>query len=291
MVLCRPVAVQSHRRLKQDLTIGTLPTHIHGPEFSEIGKGGCCFRICLDRYSVVVDGPPMCAYFCFVEQERTRPLYQQKRFLDCIRYPEHLDRCGRVRHSDPANPKTATAIGPTLPSLLSFPARWTVSYRFPYSSLGLQLTSLSVTVASILRTTAVSNSLENQQDITYSFITRGVWTLIEANLGIICACLTVLGRPFTRFVLWPFRKARELISGRHDVSEENCVRRCESGIHLKTMKDSKNLADDRNGSEEQIIKPVLEFSSGDGDAAESAESERRSLGSCSENVLRQKGGF
>ena len=69
------------------------------------------------------------------------------------------------------------------------------------------------------------------------------------------------------------------------------MRRCESGIDLKTMKGSRNLADDRNGSEEQIIKPVLEFSSGDGDAAESAESERRSLGSCSENVLRQKGGF
>ena len=252
MVLRRPIAIQSHRRPKQDLTIDTLPTHIYGPEFSEIGKGGWCFRICLDRYSVFVDAPPMCAYLCFVGQKRTRPLHQQKWFLDRIRYSEHLDRCGRVRHSDPASPKTAAAIEPTSPSLLSFPARRPVSYRFPYNSLELQLTSLSVTIASILRTTAVSNSLENQQDITYSFITRGVWTLIEANLGIICACLTVGGN-------WLFQKARGLISRRHGVSEENCVRRCESGIDLK------NLADDRNGSEVRIINPAPKLSSGDDD--------------------------
>jgi len=30
-----------------------------------------------------------------------------------------------------------------------------------------------------------------------NFITRGVWTLIEANTGIICACLPMLKRPLT----------------------------------------------------------------------------------------------
>jgi hypothetical protein len=54
----------------------------------------------------------------------------------------------------------------------------------------------SVTITSILRVTAVANSARNQQDLTWNFIQRGIWTLIEANLGIICACLVVLKRFF-----------------------------------------------------------------------------------------------
>lgn len=57
----------------------------------------------------------------------------------------------------------------------------------------------SVTVTSILRVTAVANSVRNQKDQTWNFIQRGVWTLIEANLGIICACLIVLRQPMARF--------------------------------------------------------------------------------------------
>lgn len=51
-------------------------------------------------------------------------------------------------------------------------------------------------IAGILRTTAVHNSLKSQQDITYNFIPRGIWTLIESNLGIISACLPILKKPF-----------------------------------------------------------------------------------------------
>ncbi|KAG9195561.1 1-acylglycerone phosphate reductase [Alternaria panax] len=58
---------------------------------------------------------------------------------------------------------------------------------------GLQVLLVSyVTVTSILRVTAVANSVRNQEDQTWSFIERGIWTMIEANLGIICACLIVL---------------------------------------------------------------------------------------------------
>ncbi|KAF2125243.1 hypothetical protein P153DRAFT_378743 [Dothidotthia symphoricarpi CBS 119687] len=49
-----------------------------------------------------------------------------------------------------------------------------------------------VTITSTLRVTAVANSVHNQQDQTWNFIPRGIWTLVEANLGIICASLTVL---------------------------------------------------------------------------------------------------
>nr|OQO28851.1 hypothetical protein B0A51_03433 [Rachicladosporium sp. CCFEE 5018] len=52
-----------------------------------------------------------------------------------------------------------------------------------------------VTVASILRATAVHNSLHIQSDSTWNFIPRGIWTLIEANVGIICASLPILKRP------------------------------------------------------------------------------------------------
>ncbi|CAN9412273.1 unnamed protein product [Alternaria alternata] len=58
-----------------------------------------------------------------------------------------------------------------------------------------------VTITSILRVTAVANSVRNQQDLTWNFIERGIWTMIEANLGIICACLLVLKQVVKRCFL------------------------------------------------------------------------------------------
>ncbi|KAI9753570.1 MAG: hypothetical protein M4579_005087 [Chaenotheca gracillima] len=52
-----------------------------------------------------------------------------------------------------------------------------------------------VCVTSIIRTTAVANSIETKADITYNFMSRSSWTLVEANTGIICACLPVLRQP------------------------------------------------------------------------------------------------
>lgn len=71
-------------------------------------------------------------------------------------------------------------------------------------------------MTSILRTTSVQNSISNKKDITFNFIPRGIWTLVEANLGIIVPCLVVLQQPlgifFTRLfgpteVRSAFRKA------------------------------------------------------------------------------------
>lgn len=56
-----------------------------------------------------------------------------------------------------------------------------------------------VLVCSIMRTTAVSDSLQNQRDITYNFIPRGIWTLTEANIGIICACLPMMKQVLRKF--------------------------------------------------------------------------------------------
>ncbi|PNP56596.1 hypothetical protein THARTR1_03292 [Trichoderma harzianum] len=55
-----------------------------------------------------------------------------------------------------------------------------------------------VTVTSILRATSVKNSLANKADTTWNFIERGIWTLIEANAGIIGACLPALRQPLAR---------------------------------------------------------------------------------------------
>ncbi|TQV96671.1 hypothetical protein V2A60_002944 [Cordyceps javanica] len=60
---------------------------------------------------------------------------------------------------------------------------------------GLFLLGGLVTTTSILRTTSVQNSLKNRMDITFNFITRGIWTLVEANLGIIIPCLVIIKQP------------------------------------------------------------------------------------------------
>ncbi|KAM0326959.1 hypothetical protein ACHAQA_006080 [Verticillium albo-atrum] len=63
---------------------------------------------------------------------------------------------------------------------------------------GIFLLGGFVTITSILRTTSVQNSLKNRADITWNFIERGMWTLVEANLGIISACLPVLKQPLAK---------------------------------------------------------------------------------------------
>jgi hypothetical protein len=62
----------------------------------------------------------------------------------------------------------------------------------------LKCSSYSVTITSILRATSVQNSLANKADTTWNFIDRGMWTLIEANSGIIGACLPALRQPLAR---------------------------------------------------------------------------------------------
>ncbi|KAL2265629.1 hypothetical protein VTJ83DRAFT_6729 [Remersonia thermophila] len=79
---------------------------------------------------------------------------------------------------------------PVIP-VMKLQLRW----RERFLILGVFLLGAFVTITSILRVTSVQNSLKNRQDQTWSFIERGVWTLIESNLGIICACLPVLKQP------------------------------------------------------------------------------------------------
>ena len=43
-------------------------------------------------------------------------------------------------------------------------------------------------------------------DLTWTFTRRTTWTVVEANTGIICACLPLLRKPL--FELWPWGKSR-----------------------------------------------------------------------------------
>lgn len=72
------------------------------------------------------------------------------------------------------------------------------------------LTVDSVTITSILRTTSVSNSVRNKKDITFNFITRGIWTLVEANLGIITSCLVALRKPLGMMFPGLFSPSKEM---------------------------------------------------------------------------------
>lgn len=68
---------------------------------------------------------------------------------------------------------------------------------------------ISLTITSILRATAVDDSVRNQRDETWSVIERGLWTLIEANLGIISACLNVLKQVVCRYffvITWRYNE-------------------------------------------------------------------------------------
>ncbi|KFY03178.1 hypothetical protein O988_01662 [Pseudogymnoascus sp. VKM F-3808] len=49
-----------------------------------------------------------------------------------------------------------------------------------------------VCATSIIRTNAVAASVANKKDSTWTFIPRSTWTLVEANVGIICACLPMM---------------------------------------------------------------------------------------------------
>ncbi|KAL1859228.1 hypothetical protein Plec18170_002344 [Paecilomyces lecythidis] len=55
---------------------------------------------------------------------------------------------------------------------------------------------------SIIRTVAVSQTSARELDLSWDFIPRSTWTLVEANIGIICACLPTLRYPLSR--LFPF---------------------------------------------------------------------------------------
>jgi hypothetical protein len=67
----------------------------------------------------------------------------------------------------------------------------------------------------------VQNSLKNKGDLTYNFIQRGMWTIIEANLGTISTCLPVLKQPMGRLFPRLFGSTKKGSSYHVDASNPN----------------------------------------------------------------------
>jgi hypothetical protein len=77
---------------------------------------------------------------------------------------------------------------------------------------GTSLTHDSVTFASIYRATTIAAS-SSDPDPTWGPIPATIWSVIEANAGIVCACLPMLRGPFLR-VLGPLFGSRRGTSKR-----------------------------------------------------------------------------
>ncbi|OJJ46500.1 hypothetical protein ASPZODRAFT_132578 [Penicilliopsis zonata CBS 506.65] len=72
-----------------------------------------------------------------------------------------------------------------------------------------------VCTASIIRTVAVIQTSSQTYDESYDFLPRSVWTLIEANTGIICACLPMLKQYLVRFFPSVFDRSRQRTTDRY----------------------------------------------------------------------------
>lgn len=82
------------------------------------------------------------------------------------------------------------------------------------------LTYLSVTFASIFRATTIAASAKDP-DPTWGPIPATIWSVIEANAGIVCACLPMLRSPFVRLFGPVFGRSRNGttgIGGSHDIT-------------------------------------------------------------------------
>lgn len=80
----------------------------------------------------------------------------------------------------------------------------------------------SVCITSILRMTTL-NSSSKSTDRTYGNLNSTIWTTIEANTGIICACLPMLKAPLT--ALFPKLFPRGSYSGDYYCENSNAARR------------------------------------------------------------------
>jgi hypothetical protein len=67
----------------------------------------------------------------------------------------------------------------------------------------------------------VARATTNGRRETGSFIARSTWTLIEANTGIICACLPLLKWPLTLLFPYMFRRGTSASSARSTGRTQN----------------------------------------------------------------------
>ncbi|KAK5108107.1 hypothetical protein LTR62_008761 [Meristemomyces frigidus] len=84
---------------------------------------------------------------------------------------------------------------------------------------GVFLLGIFVSLCSVLRIIAVLKD-DKGKDTTWDFIPRNIWSFVETNVGIICACLPVLKTPIFRglsFVLGTKRASGREYGSPHEL--------------------------------------------------------------------------
>ncbi|KAK2763950.1 hypothetical protein FQN54_009569 [Arachnomyces sp. PD_36] len=141
----------------------------------------------------------------------------------------------------------------------------------------IMATIFHVCVTSIIRTTVVAQTTADggKKDITWDFIPRSIWTLIEANMGIICACLPILKGPIVRFFPRVFQATTSKSNGAyrssggdsyalHDYHIRGTSGSKTGGADYGNPRSSQKHKDETigpwagSGSEERIIEPIGE---------------------------------
>lgn len=123
----------------------------------------------------------------------------------------------------------------------------------------------------------MSNSVRNKADITWNFIDRGIWTLIEANLGIVAACLPALQKPLGAILPWLFATTKT--TSTTGTSRRSARRRGDGGSGQPVY----GLANlERNRSEDEW--PFVVGGGGEGEGDDAARRPPGSKGSGSRSV-------
>jgi len=122
----------------------------------------------------------------------------------------------------------------------------------------------SVCVTSILRITTL-NIATSHKDTTWNSIASSMWTVIESNLGIICASMPALKRPIS--ILFPslFARVKETITGgkKSTAVKSSPISTAEgrqSGSHGSSSDDTYVLGDVEGNRESQD--PILRAKEG-----------------------------
>ena len=143
---------------------------------------------------------------CVLGSEHPRFVLQERALVDIVCDHTNFDRLriasdALTRHTETLNGSYRKARG------LSGLRHW----RFVSTTIIFQngrLTEISVTFASVYRATTIAASASDP-DPTWGPIPATVWSVIEANAGIVCACLPMLRSPFVRLFGPVFGRSRK----------------------------------------------------------------------------------
>lgn len=232
-----------------------------------------CMLDCHRNYSCIHYGNCLFQHFpmqpspvCFQQNHSGRWTLHQPYYLlvlqCCIQHPEwrifgRASNSRRLCSTITYSLKDLTCRGLCRGSLVSYISFDLISWTSLYWR-----NTISVCVTSILRITTLDIAT-SAKDTTWNSIASSMWTVIESNLGIICACLPALRKPLSIFfpVLFgrfkttaygPEGKKSRKTNGIYDGSAGNS-RAWSKGAPLGSHGGESTMLDDMRESQERII--------------------------------------